>query len=238
MEGLFAGGPTFDLCRRFGWKFMIVLKDDDLPSINEEFDALSKLQSENRLVWRTGKGAQIKQAFRWADDIAYVDSEKKEHTLSAIECLETKPDKEGQKKTTKFKWVTNYHVSCKNITILSNEGGRVRWKIENEGFTYKKREDTNWSTLTLITLTRPRSFTSSCRSLICWPNFSTRQPCSKGISLMDSAQQKTWPSDYSKPGEMPAWLKQTSGQCFKNDFKFALIPLDPSAAPVLSSLTI
>jgi len=139
MDGLFAGGPTFDLCRRFGWKFMIVLKDDDLPSINEEFDALSKLQSENRLVWRTGKGAQIKQAFRWADDIAYVDSEKKEHTLSAIECLETKPDKEGQKKTTKFKWVTNYHVSCKNITILSNEGGRVRWKIENEGFNVQKK---------------------------------------------------------------------------------------------------
>ena len=138
MDGLFAGGPTFDLCQRYGWKFMIVLKDDDLPSINEEFDALSKLQPENRLIWRTGKGAQIKQAFRWVDDIAYVDSLKKEHTLSAVECLETKPNKEGQKKTTKFKWVTNYHVSCKNVTTLSNDGGRMRWKIENEGFNVQK----------------------------------------------------------------------------------------------------
>jgi len=139
MDGLFAGGPTFGLCQRYGWKFMIVLKDDDLPSINEEFDALSKLQPENRLVWRTGKGAQIKQAFRWADDIAYVDSEKKQHTLSAVECLETKPDKEGQKKTTKFKWVTNCHVSIKNVTTLSNDGGRMRWKIENEGFNVQKK---------------------------------------------------------------------------------------------------
>jgi hypothetical protein len=139
MDGLFAGGPTFDLCRRYGWKFMIVLKDDDLPSVNEEFDALSKLQPENRLVWHTGKGAQIKQVFRWVDDIAYVDSLKKEHPLSAIECLETKPDKEGQKKTTKFKWVTNCHVSCKNITTLSNDGGRMRWKIENEGFNVQKK---------------------------------------------------------------------------------------------------
>jgi hypothetical protein len=139
MDGLFAGGPTFDLCQKYGWKFMIVLKDDDLPSINEEFDALSKLQPENRFVWRTGKGAQIKQAFRWADDIAYVDSEKKQHTLSAIECLETKPDKEGQKKTTKFKWVTNCHLSCKNIITLSNDGGRMRWKIENEGFNVQKK---------------------------------------------------------------------------------------------------
>jgi len=139
MDGLFAGGPTFDLCRRYGWKFMIVLKDDDLPSVNEEFDALSKLQPENRLAWRTGKKAQIKQAFRWVDDIAYVDSLKKEHTLSVIECLETKPDKEGQNKTTKFKWVTNCHVSCKNVTPLSNDGGRMRWKIENEGFNVQKK---------------------------------------------------------------------------------------------------
>jgi hypothetical protein len=139
MDGLFAGGPTFDLCQKYRWRFMIVLKDDDLPSINEEFDALSKLQPENRLLWRTGKRAQIKQAFRWADDIAYVDSEKRQHTLSVIECLETKPDKEGQKKTTKFKWVTNYNVSHKNVTTLSNDGGRMRWKIENEGFNVQKK---------------------------------------------------------------------------------------------------
>ncbi len=106
---------------------MIVLKDEDLPSVNEEFEALSKLQPENRLVWRTGKQAQIKQAFRWAEDMAYTDSEKKEHTLSVIECLETKPDKEGEKKTSKFKWVTNCRVSCKNVTTLSIDGGRMRW---------------------------------------------------------------------------------------------------------------
>ena len=138
LDGLFAGGPTFDLCRRYGWRFMIVLKDDDLPSVNEEFEALSKLQPENRLVWRTGEKAQLKQTFRWADDIAYTDSEKKEHTLSVIECLETKPDKEGAKQTTKFKWVTNCRVSCKNVTTLSNDGGRMRWKIENEGFNVQK----------------------------------------------------------------------------------------------------
>jgi hypothetical protein len=139
LDGLFAGGPSFDLCRRYGWKFMIVLKDDDLSCVNEEFEALSKLQPENRLVWRTGKQAQIKQAFRWADDILYTDSDKKEHTLSVVECLETKPHKEGQKKTTKFKWVTNCRVSCRNVTGLSNDGGRMRWKIENEGFNVQKR---------------------------------------------------------------------------------------------------
>jgi hypothetical protein len=117
---------------------MIVLKDDDLPSVNEEVEALCKVQPENRLVWHTGKQAEIKQALHWVNDIAYVDSEKNEHILSAIECLETKPDREGEKKTTKFKWVTNGHVSCKNVMALSNDGGRMRWKIENEGFNVQK----------------------------------------------------------------------------------------------------
>jgi hypothetical protein len=138
MDGLFAGGPTFAVCQRYGWKFMVVLKDEDLPSVNGEFDALSLVQPENRLVWRTGKEACIQQVFRWVDDISYVDSQKKEHTLSAIECLETKPDKDGQTKTKKFKWVTNCHVSCKNVTTLANDGGRMRWKIENEGFNVQK----------------------------------------------------------------------------------------------------
>ena len=138
MDGLFAGGPTFDLCRRYGWKFMIVLKDDDLPSVNGEFEALSSMQPENRLLWRTGKKAEITQAFRWVDDIAYVDSLKREHILSVIECEQTKPDKEGQA-TTKFKWVTNCHVSSKNVIPLANEGGRMRWKIENEGFNVQKK---------------------------------------------------------------------------------------------------
>jgi hypothetical protein len=47
MDGLFAGRPTFRFCRTYGWKFMIVLKDNQLPSVNSEFEALSKRQPEN-----------------------------------------------------------------------------------------------------------------------------------------------------------------------------------------------
>jgi len=138
MDGLFAGGPTFDLSQRYGWKFMIVLKDHDLPSVNEEFVALSKLQPENQFSWLTGKNAEVNQDLRWVEDISYVDSESKEHTLSVIECLETKPDHKGEKNTTKFKWVTNYKVSANNVTTLANDGGRIRWKVENEGFNVQK----------------------------------------------------------------------------------------------------
>jgi len=138
MDGLFAGGPTFDLCHRYNWKFMIVLKDQDLPSVNEEFDALSKLQPENRFSWRTGKNAEVNQDFQWVEDIAYIDSESKEHSLCVIECLETKPNEKKEEETTKFKWLTNCKVSAKNVTAIANGGGRIRWKVENEGFNVQK----------------------------------------------------------------------------------------------------
>jgi len=138
MDGLFAGGPTFSLCRDYGWKFMIVLKDHDLPALNEEFTALTKLQPHHQCVARIGRGAEVKQTFQWVDEIAYMDTTRTEHCVSVIECLETKPDTQGKEKATKFKWVTNTRISANNVASLANQGGRLRWKIENEGFNVQK----------------------------------------------------------------------------------------------------
>jgi hypothetical protein len=138
MDGLFAGGPTFDLCQRYNWKFMIVLKDNDIPSVNSEFEALARLQPENRLLCNTGKKAEVKQQFKWVDDILYIDSNSKEHMLSVVECHETKSGKFERTETKTFKWVTNYKITIKNVIALANDGGRIRWKLENEGFNVQK----------------------------------------------------------------------------------------------------
>jgi hypothetical protein len=138
LDGLFAGGPTFDLCRRYGWKYIIVLKDLDLPSVNQEFDALSPLLPENTLPIRTGECGEIEQNFRWVNNIHYEDSFRKKHTLNVLECLETKLDNRGTLQTTKFKWITNFELNSYNVHIIANKGGRLRWKIENEGFNIQK----------------------------------------------------------------------------------------------------
>lgn len=138
LDGLFAGGPTFDLCRKYGWEYMIVLKDHDLPSVNEEFAALSKLVPENQFSCRALKNGEVSQCFRWIENISYVDTDRRQHTLSVLECLETKPDEKGIPKTTKFKWVTRLPISAKTVAHLANNGGRIRWKVENEGFNVQK----------------------------------------------------------------------------------------------------
>jgi len=138
LDGLFAGGPTFQLCRQSGWAWMVVLKDSDLPSVNVEFEALAKLQTENQLRLRTGKDGTIRQDYRWVDEIAYLDSENREHLLSVLECRETKPGKNGKETTTKFKWITNFKLTRANVIPLAENGGRIRWKIENQGFNTQK----------------------------------------------------------------------------------------------------
>lgn len=138
LDGLFAGGPVFELCRQYGWKCIVTLKEGSLPSVNEEFDALCKASPGNRLAFATGPKSRVRQALTWANDINYIDSEKREHRLGVFECRETRQDEEGRTKSTTFRWVTNFGVNAANVTALVNQGGRLRWKIENEGFNIQK----------------------------------------------------------------------------------------------------
>jgi len=134
LDGLFAGGPTFALCEQYRWKYLVVLTEDDLSPVHQEFKALLPLASENHLRFYPSVQPKTRQDYHWMNDISYVDSEKREHTLSVIECLETCTNSKGEHKTTRFKWITNLTVKTNNILFLSNQGGRLRWKIENEGF--------------------------------------------------------------------------------------------------------
>jgi len=137
LDSLFAVGPVFELCDRYGWKYMVVHKDN-LSSVEQQFQALQKFQPDNHLVNRTGTRGEIYQEYRWVNGIVYIDSENRQHVLSVHQCLETKPDEEGQMKTTRFQWVTNIKISPARAVPVANEGGRIRWKVENEGFNVQK----------------------------------------------------------------------------------------------------
>lgn len=138
LDGLFAGGPTFSICEMYRWKYLVVLREDDLPSVQEEFNSLLEYFPQNHLNFCPADRYKTVQDFDWVNDIEYVDSENNAHTVSVIRCLETKPDSKGVLKTTRFKWITNFTVKIINVIELSNQGGRLRWKIENEGFNVQK----------------------------------------------------------------------------------------------------
>lgn len=139
LDGLYAGGPVFQICTDYDWKYMIILTDADIPSVNREFHGLTDLQPGNCRSWRTGKNAHIKQDYRWVDNILYTDSKDREHTLHVIECVETESDAAGIATESTWRWITNVRPSQSNVIALANEGGRNRWKIENQGFKAQKR---------------------------------------------------------------------------------------------------
>ena len=138
LDGLFAGGPTFQLCHTYDWRYMIVFQEDDLPQVHRTYDLLFPQTPENHKQVRLGQQQEIIQDYHWVKQIDYLDSQDRHHSLNVLVCKETRPTRQGDTSTTTFKWLTNFIPTSHNVDTLANQGGRLRWKIENEGFNIQK----------------------------------------------------------------------------------------------------
>lgn len=125
-DALYAARPVFDICEKYHWKYIITFKKGSMPETYAEFENLKELSSENKEKFATAK---LIQNYQWVTEIDYEG-----HSLNALECVETNRKND---KTTKFVWITNLPVKFVNILQIA-QGGRSRWKIENEGFNMQK----------------------------------------------------------------------------------------------------
>jgi len=122
------------ICEDANWKYSIVLKDDDLKNLHRSFEVAWGAHKEDKKTILTGKHSEIKQEYRWANQIRYEDSKNQIHHPNYVECVEEKAI--GVK--TKQVWITNITLTFNHVDVVANEGGRLRWKIENEGFNVQK----------------------------------------------------------------------------------------------------
>lgn len=129
LDSLYAGKPVFDLVKKEGWIYIIRFKEGSIPTVYEEFQNLLLLSPENKGEHIVD--ANTSQKFCWVNDIEY-----EEHKLHILECQETTL---GNEKTF-FTWICNLKITKTNYKHLSNQGGRCRWKIENQGFKAQKKE--------------------------------------------------------------------------------------------------
>jgi len=147
LDGLYAGGPSFQLCAEYDWKYLIVLRDEDLPQLQRSFAAvIPHLPNQRKQVCLDEidpqkRAARVQQDYRWAEGLGYTDSQKRVHSLNLIECRETRTDTRSQVSLLHYKWLTNFSLTSRNVDRLANQGGRLRWKIENEGFNVQKNSD-------------------------------------------------------------------------------------------------
>jgi hypothetical protein len=133
LDGLYAGGPTFQRCEAHAWRYLIVLTATDLPQVQASL-AFLEAQGVSQVKQTPGGPTNSTQTFQWWTALTYRDSHATQHTFHVIRCQETSPA--GQ--TSTWQWLTNYFPTQHNVAPLANQGGRLRWKIENEGFNVQK----------------------------------------------------------------------------------------------------
>lgn len=126
LDSLWCNETGFSLCEANEWRFLIVLKEGALPSVMQEFEALRTQCPENHL---TLLNSDARHDYTWVNAIPYGP-----RSLDVLECLQTAPDATQ----TRFVWVTNVPVTRDLCQALAQEGGRQRWRIENEGFRTQK----------------------------------------------------------------------------------------------------
>lgn len=149
LDGLYAGGPTFQLCEDNDWKYFVVLREGDMLNLHRSFAvAIAQLPDQYKQIELVEVNTEqrtehIQQSFRWAEDLLYTDSEDRSHRLRLIECHETRVDTQGKVQLVHYKWITNFNLTARNVDRLANQGGRLRWKIENEGFNVQKNSELN-----------------------------------------------------------------------------------------------
>ena len=119
-DGLYPNKTVFGICEKNHWEYTITLKDGNLPFVWEEAESLIPLQKENKFEIRTQEEKRVHQ---WVTEINY-----KGHTLNWIKT------EVGNKK---YVFVTSLKLNKNNAEQISFSG-RLRWKIENEGFNEQK----------------------------------------------------------------------------------------------------
>ncbi len=131
-DGLYPNNTVFGICEKNNWKFIITLKDGCLKTFNKEAELL-KATSIKRSVCRAEKTKNTTLDYSYINDIEYG-----EKTFSWVECNETivfVSDRSTSYK--RFVYITNVTQSI-DILITTADSGRLRWKIENEGFNSQK----------------------------------------------------------------------------------------------------
>lgn len=143
-DGLYPNDTFMKICDDNGWAYIVMLKDDSLKTLQTAIiDTENKYRHKQQHSLTSHKGMCITNAgYEWiSEPLTY-----KTHRLYWFACHETKVwykkgedgsrQKSGEEQT-HFVWLTNLPPGGDTVRSMA-EGGRMRWKIENEGFNTQK----------------------------------------------------------------------------------------------------
>lgn len=134
-DGLYPYQTFFDICKANDWRYIATFKDGCLPSVWEEVESLGSLQTGNRRSETRIEGKKkIERAYRWVTGIDYNG-----HSVHWLECRETISEAGKEDIHHRFVHLTDLEPEHQSAPRIST-AGRLRWKIENEGFNAQKNQ--------------------------------------------------------------------------------------------------
>lgn len=116
-DSLYASEPVMQICEENGWEYIIRYKSGSIPSIAEEYVMIPEKE-------KVGNAEYV-------NDIDYNGRE-----VNVLRYKERIIKKEKEM-VIHFQWLTSIRLTKKNAEKVA-EKGRLRWKIENEGFNRQK----------------------------------------------------------------------------------------------------
>lgn len=132
-DGLYPYQGFFDICRDYGWKYIVTFKDGSLKTIQEEVRELLPVMQENHRTETLFEGTKcIEGQYSWVTGMNYHGN-----YLNWVECIETVSEEDKKPEIKKFVHLTDIEPVYQTVVYVSKTG-RLRWKIENEGFNIQK----------------------------------------------------------------------------------------------------
>lgn len=133
-DGLYPNNTVFDICQKNSWQFIITLKDGNLKTFQQEV-ALLKATAGKRRVCLAKKTSRTTLDYEYLNQVEY-----DRRYFSWVECHETMADTKGNViSKQRFTYITNVPQSNGNV-VQTADSGRLRWKIENQGFNVQKNQ--------------------------------------------------------------------------------------------------
>lgn len=131
-DALYATEPFMNLCReKYHWEYLFTQKNTRQKKLDEGFEWI---KTGDDAVRQIGLCKEKGTGF-FANHVEELVGKKE--SMNVFEYEYESKDKEGNKQTICFQWVTSLELTKRNLEemILA---GRGRWKIENEGFNNQK----------------------------------------------------------------------------------------------------
>lgn len=128
-DSLYPNDTFFSICKENNWKFILTFKEGCLKTIWQEVYSLYPLEEKQNKVQRTVDPDYFETAM-FIGNLEY----KNKHCLHWCEYVR---NYKGEDKKERFVHISNIKITKENLWEISFYG-RLRWKIENEGFNTQK----------------------------------------------------------------------------------------------------